>query len=303
MPWGVGSYSTTPSANPNINGINLQYGCNASGINIAIQQMMADIASYVAGNVGPITAITANTTVAAANAGTKYIATTALVLSLPLSTTLTNTFSFSIMSVAGVTVTPVSAGDAIQGGAAGASATIPAGVGGVISTDGAGNWWFTGDTAAVPAAAAAQSTANSAITNAATAQSTANTAVTNAATAQSAASTAASYAPTTVASGWQAITNGGAYSFSHGLTAVPTDVFLEMQCQTAELGYSIGDVVQVTAGPIPTQGYGNTIWKNATQAGVSNSSATAVTYKSSASVGNITPANWKQRLVCVLNGR
>lgn len=39
-------YSTTPSANTSINGINLAEGCNASGINDAIRQLMADAATF-----------------------------------------------------------------------------------------------------------------------------------------------------------------------------------------------------------------------------------------------------------------
>lgn len=48
MTWSVSSYSATPSSNSNINGINIAEGCNASGINDAIRQLMADIATYVA---------------------------------------------------------------------------------------------------------------------------------------------------------------------------------------------------------------------------------------------------------------
>lgn len=46
MPWSIASYNSTPSGNTTINGINIAEGCNASGINDAIRQMMADVAAY-----------------------------------------------------------------------------------------------------------------------------------------------------------------------------------------------------------------------------------------------------------------
>lgn len=39
----IADYSTTPASNTTINGINIAEGCNPSGINDAIRQMMADI--------------------------------------------------------------------------------------------------------------------------------------------------------------------------------------------------------------------------------------------------------------------
>lgn len=41
----ISAYSTTPGSNTTISGINIAEGCNASGINDAIRQMMADIAA------------------------------------------------------------------------------------------------------------------------------------------------------------------------------------------------------------------------------------------------------------------
>lgn len=49
MTWSVANYNTTPSANSAINGTIIAEGCNASGVNDAIRQMMADIATMVAG--------------------------------------------------------------------------------------------------------------------------------------------------------------------------------------------------------------------------------------------------------------
>lgn len=45
MTWSVSDYNTTPGSNTAINGINIAEECNASGINDAIRQLMADIAA------------------------------------------------------------------------------------------------------------------------------------------------------------------------------------------------------------------------------------------------------------------
>lgn len=54
MTWSVSDYSTTPSSNTNVNGVNVGEGCNASNINDAIRQIMADIASMVTGFVSTV---------------------------------------------------------------------------------------------------------------------------------------------------------------------------------------------------------------------------------------------------------
>lgn len=51
MTWDVSDYSTNPDANTAINGINIGEQCNASNINDAIRQMMADVANMVVGGV------------------------------------------------------------------------------------------------------------------------------------------------------------------------------------------------------------------------------------------------------------
>lgn len=45
----ISDYSTNPASNTTISGINIGEGCNASGINDAIRQMMADIATAFSG--------------------------------------------------------------------------------------------------------------------------------------------------------------------------------------------------------------------------------------------------------------
>jgi len=63
---GISAYSTTPGANTAISGINIGENCNASNINDAIRQMMADIASALSGGqllpTGSVVAIAAAAT-------------------------------------------------------------------------------------------------------------------------------------------------------------------------------------------------------------------------------------------------
>jgi len=49
MAWSITDYKATPSANAQINGINIAEGCPPSGINDAIRQMMADVKNSGAG--------------------------------------------------------------------------------------------------------------------------------------------------------------------------------------------------------------------------------------------------------------
>lgn len=62
---GISSYSTTPASNTSISGINIAEGCAPSGINDAIRQMMADIATDVRPQQLPTATGTANAIVVA----------------------------------------------------------------------------------------------------------------------------------------------------------------------------------------------------------------------------------------------
>jgi len=73
MTLNVSTYSATPASNSSISGINIAEGCNASNINDAIRQIMADIAAWfatvptvfvnsVAGRTGAVTLTTADIT-------------------------------------------------------------------------------------------------------------------------------------------------------------------------------------------------------------------------------------------------
>jgi hypothetical protein len=72
-----------------------------------------------------------------------YVATAAMSVTLPLTSTLWNGFAFQIMAQGGAVTLAPNAADKVSGGAAGAAATIPMGVGASAWTDGAGNWWLT----------------------------------------------------------------------------------------------------------------------------------------------------------------
>lgn len=62
---GISSYSKTPSSNTTINGINIAEGCPPSGINDAIRQLMADVATDLTPNQLPTATGTANAIVVA----------------------------------------------------------------------------------------------------------------------------------------------------------------------------------------------------------------------------------------------
>lgn len=68
MTWSIASYSATPGSNTGINGINIAEGCNASNINDAIRQLMADVAAALSSGALIGTSGNAATATLAANA-------------------------------------------------------------------------------------------------------------------------------------------------------------------------------------------------------------------------------------------
>lgn len=89
----------------------------------------------------PVSAISTNQTVTAASHATQFVATSAVTLTLPETTTTWNGWGFDFLAVGGaITLTP-NASDKIQGGTIGASYTIPQGLSGEVVGDGAGNVW------------------------------------------------------------------------------------------------------------------------------------------------------------------
>ena len=96
----------------------------------------------------------------------------------------------------------------------------------------------------------------------------------------------------------QTITSAGSLSLSHGLSAVPKIVTMELVCVTAENGYSIGDVVELY--PFNSSSTANVAWgasvtKNSSTVDVrfasQNPSFTGINKTTGAQV-NFTNANW-----------
>lgn len=97
----------------------------------------------------------------------------------------------------------------------------------------------------------------------------------------------------------QTISSGGLLTLAHGLGAVPKLVTAELVCQTAELGYSIGDIVEiVTTSGIDTNGStrGIGIRKDATNLLVrygTNAAPITILPAAGTAMSAITAANWR----------
>lgn len=99
----------------------------------------------------------------------------------------------------------------------------------------------------------------------------------------------------------QAITSGGALTLAHGLGCIPGLVMLEIECQTAEGGYSVGDVIVLGPGYDGGGGatFGASVRKDATNVVVRFTTAANVFATVQAGGGSgvaLTNANWKLRL-------
>ena len=98
-------------------------------------------------------------------------------------------------------------------------------------------------------------------------------------------------------SGEQTITAGGALTLAHGLGQAPTLVTGFLVCKTAEIGYSVGDVLLVSMQMENLAGdRGASITVDATNINVrygSNSAVFSVLRKDTGARTSITPANWK----------
>lgn len=93
---------------------------------------------------------------------------------------------------------------------------------------------------------------------------------------------------------------GTAYTASHSLGAVPTEVVIEFICLTAEGNYSIGDVCQFgTINDGTGQHFPVTYWKNTTQVGVPDTADPGAYFyginKTTGASFTPTAANWAYR--------
>lgn len=104
-----------------------------------------------------------------------------------------------------------------------------------------------------------------------------------------------------VSSGLFTPTAGGLLTWGHGLGGVPTRIWATIVCQTAELGYAVGDEVEVTGTTSggQAQGYGVLMRADATNvtARIGNVYM-AMMMNASTGAGGVTQtiANWKVRL-------
>ena len=92
----------------------------------------------------------------------------------------------------------------------------------------------------------------------------------------------------------QTITTGGALTLAHGLGAAPRSLQVMIVCQTAELGYSVGDIVTLSSN-YPA------MWPDATNFNVRyiNTNPPAVANKTTGAITAITAANWKARFFAI----
>lgn len=98
-----------------------------------------------------ITSYSTNQTLtAAAHHLANIVATAALTLTLPKSST-AGMMAFEVLAQGGAVTLAPNAADAIQGGSTGASLVLPQGSSGFLVTDGASNWWFFGSRVATTA--------------------------------------------------------------------------------------------------------------------------------------------------------
>ena len=103
----------------------------------------------------------------------------------------------------------------------------------------------------------------------------------------------------------QTITTAGSVTVAHGLGAVPSVVYIELECVTAEYGYSVGDIIDVS----------NVIWSNSLSSRVAGATVlkgstdlkvifanTGVFYAMDYTTGDdsaLTNANWVMRVGAV----
>lgn len=99
----------------------------------------------------------------------------------------------------------------------------------------------------------------------------------------------------------QVITAAGALTLAHGLSTIPTLLFISMVCQTGEGGYTAGDVAPYQIGQKSStalDNYGCTIVPDGTNLNVRYGSGAGVfpmLNKTTGASFGITPANWKVR--------
>lgn len=102
------------------------------------------------------------------------------------------------------------------------------------------------------------------------------------------------FAPTFLSAETAIPATNTALNFAHGLGVVPASYRIRLRCKTAELGYSIGDEVQLSTNSDGDAARASGSWANATNIGYINSQSTPFVYNRSSNVmAAVTAANWK----------
>lgn len=92
--------------------------------------------------------------------------------------------------------------------------------------------------------------------------------------------------------------SGNTTTYSHSLGVVPSQVSAELICVTAEYGYAVGDVIELSASSISTTANASwVIYKNDTEVGLvaESSQGIWIANKSDNTIANLSEANWALR--------
>lgn len=90
----------------------------------------------------PFNEVTTGSTVSSPVSLTGYVASGAITIDLPLTTSVTKAYQLYVFAQGGAITLSPNVADKIQGGSAGVSYTVASGASAMIATDASGNWWL-----------------------------------------------------------------------------------------------------------------------------------------------------------------
>lgn len=261
---GISSYSATPGSNTAISGISLAEGCAPSGINDALRQLMADLATFSNGQTVLGSAASSASTAFMLGANNLSEITTAATARTNLGLGSAATQASSVFCQVANNLSDVTAATARTNLGLGTAATAATGTSGATLPflNGTNTWTGT------------QGFAGATVTG---------LTVTGTLSAGSAL-TMNPYAANTVAS-----------PVAHGLGAVPSLVRVHLICLSSDQGYATNDVIPMAGTATTSSDCGYSVAVDGTNIYLStgNNGNPRVTNKASGSNGNITAANWK----------
>lgn len=256
MTWNIASYSATAGSNTSVNGTSIAEGCAPSGINDALRQIMADLATFSNGQtlLGSAAASASTAFCQVSNNLSDVTAATART-NLGLGTSATHA-STDYLLVAN-NLSDVTAATARTNLGLGTAATATTGTSGATLPflNGSNTWTGTQNFSGATV---------SGLTGTLTAGSL---------------NTVNPYDHTT-------------HTVAHGLGGVPAFIKIHLICVTAELGYSINDVIPLNYA-INSTNAAFTVSADATNTYFAGASAPSITNRSTNGSGSITEANWK----------